>query len=74
VPRDNRDDDGRYTDHHSDEEYVDAVGKHEPAGTRDIANELGVDVETARLRLIDLASKNKLEQSRAGKTLIFTTP
>jgi predicted ArsR family transcriptional regulator len=74
VPRDNRDEDGRYNKHHTDQQYINAVRRHEPAGTRDIANDLNVDVETARLRLTNLATKDKLNQSRAGNTLIFTTP
>lgn len=72
MTEDNRDDSGRYNERHPDAKYVEAVKRHSPAGTRDVADDLNVHVETARLRLKQLADDDQLEQGEVGGRLIFT--
>lgn len=71
---DNRDDIGRYEETHDDEDYFESVARHEPAGTRDVADDLDVNVETARLRLKQLAADDELVQQTVGGRLLFLTP
>ena len=66
-----RDERGRFSAKHTDGEVLDAVQKHEPAGTSEIAEELGIERPSADYRLRQLKNENKVESKMIGNSLAW---
>lgn len=60
-----RDEKGRFDAEYDEGAILEALEKHQPAGTKEIADEVGCHVNTARNRLEEL-----VEQGRANGKLI----
>ncbi len=67
-----RDDKGRFTKKVTDKEIIQAVKKHQPAGTTDIAKEVGIKQPNAYKRLKQLEKENKVKGEMVAKTLVWT--
>jgi len=57
---------------HADEEYIDAVRDHEPAGTSDIAGAVGVARQSADYRLRKLEEDGLVKSDMIGNSLVWT--
>ena len=66
-----RDERGRFSAKHTDDEVLDAVQKHEPAGTSEIAEELGIERPSADYRLRQLKSEDKVKSKMIGNSLAW---
>jgi predicted transcriptional regulator len=58
-------------DRHSDEEYLDAVRQHEPAATSEIAEVVGVALQSAGYRLRKLEAERKVTSKKIGNSLAW---
>lgn len=67
-----RDDHGRFTPKHTDEVIVAAVEKHAPAGTSEVADELGIARPSADYRLRRLEDAGRVTSKKIGNTLAWT--
>lgn len=67
-----RNDHGRYTAKHSDNEIVNAVREHEPAGTQEIADEIGIARQSADYRLRRLEEAGHISKKKVGRSLIWS--
>jgi predicted ArsR family transcriptional regulator len=63
---------GRYKPEHPDEEFVRAVAKHEPAGTKEVADELGITRQGADYRLRRLKKDGKISKKKVGNSLVWS--
>jgi predicted transcriptional regulator len=66
-----RDESGRYTPTYSDEQILHAVEKHEPAGTSDVAEELGIARQGADYRLRKLKNEGRVSKKKVGNSLVW---
>lgn len=55
----------------SDAEYIEAVRKHTPASTRNVAEEVGVTRQGADYRLRKLESAGEIRSERIGNSLAW---
>ena len=62
---------GRYEPEQSDEEILDAVRKHEPAGTSEVADELGIARQSADYRLRQLLEDGRVSKKKVGNSLVW---
>ncbi|TYT61698.1 winged helix-turn-helix domain-containing protein [Natrialba swarupiae] len=67
--RDNR---GHFQTEHSDREYLAAVANREPAGTSEIAEEVGVTRQNADQRLRRLEDQGKVSCKKVGTSLVWS--
>jgi predicted transcriptional regulator len=67
-----RDDHGRYSAEHSDEEFVNAVREHEPAGTQEVADEIGIARQSADHRLRRLEEAGHVSKKKVGRSLVWS--
>lgn len=67
-----RDERGRFTPQYSDEELVAAVKMHTPAGTSEVADELGVTRPSADYRLRRLEDQNRITSKKIGPARVWT--
>ena len=67
-----RDEHGRYNPEHSEAEIIDAVRKHEPAGTQEVADELGIARQSADYRLRQLVDVGNISKKKVGRSLVWT--
>lgn len=56
---------------HSDEEYLNAVKKNSPAGTQEVAKEVGVSRQAADVRLRKLEEEGRVKKKKIGGTLAW---
>ena len=63
---------GRFEPEHSDEAVLEAVRKHEPAGTSDIADELGIARQSADYRLRRLLDEGYVMKQKIGNSLAWS--
>lgn len=56
---------------HSDEEYIEAVQEHEPAGTSEVAEAIGVARQSADYRLRQLEDHGLLASKMVGNSLVW---
>jgi len=68
----NRDDSGRFAAEHTVEEVLEAVQKHEPAGTSEVAEELGVERPSADYRLRRLEDEDRVTSKKIGNSLAWS--
>lgn len=66
-----RNDSGQYEPKYTDEDVLDAVRKHEPAGTQEIADELGVVRQSADYRLRKLLKMGRVSKKKVGHSLVW---
>ena len=62
---------GRFEPDHSDEEILDAVRKYEPAGTSEVADELGIARQSADYRLRQLLHEGQVSKKKVGNSLVW---
>lgn len=67
-----RDDRGRYRPEHADDAVVEAVRAHEPAGTSEVAGELGIARQSADYRLRQLREEGRVAVKKVGHTLVWS--
>lgn len=68
---DDRDSQGRFTQEHSDEEVLEAVRTHEPAGTSEVADELGIVRQSADYRLRRLEDDGRVRKKKIAASLVW---
>ncbi len=62
---------GEISQKHSDEEYLDAVREHEPAGTSEAAEAVGVERQSADYRLRKLEEEKRVKSKMVGNSLVW---
>ena len=67
-----RNEGGRFEPEHTDEEVLDAVQKHEPAGTKEVADELGIARQSADYRLRSLLDEDRVSKKKVGNSLVWS--
>lgn len=68
---DERDDRGRFQPEHDDEEFLEAVREHEPAGTREVGEAVGVTRQNADQRLRSLEDAGMVHSKKVGRELVW---
>jgi len=68
---DERDEGGRFAAEHDDGDFLDAVAAHEPAGTREVADAVGVTRQNADQRLRRLRDDGAVQSKKVGRELIW---
>ena len=63
---------GQFTPQYDDEEVLDAVRDHEPAGTSEVADALGCTTQNADYRLRKLRDAGRVESKKVGRSLVWT--
>jgi|APHM01.1.fsa_nt_gi hypothetical protein len=63
--------DGRFTPAVSDDEIVAAVRTHDPAGTADVADEIGMTRQGADRRLRELRDAGRVNKKKIGASLVW---
>lgn len=58
----------------SGDEYLQAVADHEPAGTREVADAVGVARQSAEYRLKQLRDAGRVESKKIGGVLVWMLP
>lgn len=69
---DDRDERDKYERDHDDREYLTAVADHEPAGTTEIAEAIGVTRQNADRRLRALEEEGAIRSKKVGNSLAWT--
>ena len=69
-----RDDHGRFAPEHTDEEFLDAVRRHNPAGTSEVAEAVGCTTQNADYRLRQLEDVAHVESKKVGLSLVWMLP
>jgi hypothetical protein len=72
MTEDERTDGGRFRPEHDDREYVRAVAEHDPAGTTEVAETVGVTRQNADQRLRGLEDDGRLTSKKVGNTLVWS--
>jgi predicted ArsR family transcriptional regulator len=67
-----RDERGRFSAKHTDDEVVAAVRKHEPAATSEVANELEIKRPSADYRLRQLQEEGTVTSKKIGTSLAWS--
>ena len=67
-----RDSSGRFKPEVSDEEILDAVRNHEPAGTSEVVDAVGLARQNADYRLRQLEDEGRIESKKVGQSLVWT--
>lgn len=67
-----RDEGGRFSSKHGDREYLEVVGSLEPAGTKDVADALGVSRQNAHARLRRLETEGLVTRTKIGNSLAWS--
>lgn len=67
-----RNEGGRFEPEHTDEEVLAAVRTHEPAGTKEVADELGIARQSADYRLRSLFDEGRVSKKKVGNSLVWS--
>jgi predicted transcriptional regulator len=67
-----RNESGRFEPEFTDEEVISAVRVHEPAGTKEIADELGIARQSADYRLRRLLEEGRVSKKKVGNSLVWS--
>lgn len=67
-----RDEGGRFEPEHTDEDVLEAVREHEPAGTQEVADELGIARQSADYRLRRLLDQGRVSKKKVGNSLVWS--
>lgn len=68
----NRDDRGQFEPEHSDQEFLEAVARLAPAGTKEIADAVGVTRQNADQRLRRLEDEGHVSSKTIGNSLAWS--
>jgi len=63
---------GTFTQEYTDEAFLDAVEKHNPASTSEVANEVGCTRRNADMRLKKLADEGRVERKKIAASQVWT--
>lgn len=66
-----RDERGRFAARHTDEDVLAAVREHEPAGTQEVADVLGIERQSADYRLRRLQDAGAVASKKIGGSLAW---
>lgn len=69
-----RNNEGRFTQQHTDADVVAAVRAHEPAATSEVASELGIARQSADYRLRKLRDSGRVSSKKIGASLVWFSP
>lgn len=58
----------------TDADYIDAVRKHDPASTQEVADEVGVSRPTASSHLKVLAASGDVQKKKIANVLVWSIP
>ena len=72
MTEEQRNERGQFTPQYDDEEVLDAVRDHEPAGTSEVADALGCTTQNADYRLRKLRDAGRVESKKVGRSLVWT--
>lgn len=72
MTEERRNERGQFTPQYDDEEILDAVRNHEPAGTSEVADALGCTTQNADYRLRKLRDAGRVESKKVGRSLVWT--
>lgn len=72
MSENDRDDRGHFRREHRDREYLEAVAEHEPAGTAEIADAVGVTRQNADQRLRGLEDEGRVASKKIGNSLAWS--
>jgi predicted transcriptional regulator len=62
---------GKLSEQYSDEDFLEAVEEHEPASTKEIADEVGCSRRNADVRLRKLAEAGEIRKKKVGNSLTW---
>jgi len=65
-----RNEGGQFEPEYTDEEVVEAVAENEPAGTTEVADELGIARQSADYRLRRLLDEERVSKKKVGNSLV----
>ncbi|TKX45167.1 transcriptional regulator [Halorubrum sp. ARQ200] len=69
---DDRDEEGKFNQQYSDEEFLSAIGSLSIASTQSVADEVGCSYDLAYRRLHDLKNKEKIDYEVVGQAFIWS--
>ena len=69
---DRSDESGRFTPKFADDEFIDAVSELGEATTREVAEQVGADHDTARRRLTRLSESDDVCRRKVGNTILWS--
>lgn len=72
MSENDRDERGQFQPEHADREFLDAVAEHEPAGTTEVADAVGVTRQNADRRLRRLEDEGRVTSKRIGNSLAWS--
>lgn len=67
-----RNESGRFEPEYTDEEVIKAVRANEPAGTKEVADELGIARQSADYRLRRLLDEERVLKKKVGNSLVWS--
>lgn len=62
---------GKLTEQYTDEDFLEAVEQHEPASTREVADEVGCSRRNADVRLRKLEEAGEVGKKKVGNSLTW---
>ncbi|WP_092694156.1 FaeA/PapI family transcriptional regulator [Halorientalis regularis] len=65
-------DSGTFRQEYTDEDFLDAVEKHSPASTSEVADEVGCTRRNADMRLKKLADDGKVKRKKIAASQVWT--
>lgn len=73
MPNDKQDEQtGRFEKKYADEDFLNALAALEEATTREVAEHVGADHDTARRRLNALADEERVERRKIAATILWS--
>lgn len=72
MSENDRDERGYFQPEHDDREFLEAVSEHEPAGTAEIAEAVGVTRQNADHRLRQLVDEGAVTNTKIGSSLAWS--
>lgn len=67
-----RNEGGQFEPEYTDEEVIEAVAENEPAGTTEVADELGIARQSADYRLRRLLDDDRVSKKKVGNSLVWS--
>ncbi|ELY83434.1 winged helix-turn-helix domain-containing protein [Natrinema gari] len=67
-----RNEGGQFVPEHTDEDVLNAVREYEPAGTKEVADELGIARQSADYRLRRLLDEGQVSKKKVGNSLVWS--
>jgi predicted transcriptional regulator len=67
-----RNEGGQFEPEYTDEEVIETVAENEPAGTTEVADELGIARQSADYRLRRLLDDKRVSKKKIGNSLVWS--